>query len=332
MTSRANPARAWLIAAAALAGSLALSACSSSGSLSLSRSNNLYEDDGSGVKPRVRIARYVGDAIEGVFTIAGTLVMAIIPEAVESPDIDLAGYGLHPRVISDQPRLQCVPYARERSGIEIYGDAWRWWDMERDTYPRDARPAATAVLVLKGYRGQRRGHVAVVTRVIDSRTIVIDHANWLNDEKIYLDQPVIDVSANNDWSEVRVWHTPTQRYGARRYKTRGFIYPDMQVAALARSGNPVALASADAPAASSDPAALELADNIILPRMKPVDVGVGIAAMREPELIEPELRETEVAARTPEPDAVPNAVPEGGWAIPVPKPVIVGAGAMSLSQ
>jgi len=327
MTSRANFARAWLTVAAAMAASLALSACSS-GSLSLSRGESFYEDDGSGVKPRVRIARYIGDAVEGVFDIAGTLVMALVPERAESPDIDLIGLNLNPRVISDQPRLQCVPYARERSGIEIYGDAWRWWDMERDTYPRDAMPAASAVLVLKGYRGQRRGHVAVVTRVIDSRTIVIDHANWLNDEKIYLDQPVIDVSPNNDWSEVRVWHTPTQRYGARRYKTRGFIYPDMQVAAIARAGAPVALASVEAPAAPvADAVAMDVSGDIILPRAKPADASVGLAAMREPELVEPEIEETEIAARSRDEEE-----PEGGWAIPIPKPVIVGAGAMSVSQ
>ena len=27
-----------------------------------------------------------------------------------------------------QPYLQCVPYARQVSGIQIYGDAWTWWD------------------------------------------------------------------------------------------------------------------------------------------------------------------------------------------------------------
>ena len=35
----------------------------------------------------------------------------------------------------------------------------------------------------------------------------------------------IDVSALGDWSQVRVWHSPTAQMGARTNPTFGFIYP-----------------------------------------------------------------------------------------------------------
>jgi len=70
-----------------------------------------------------------------------------------------------------------------------------------------------------------RGHVAVVTAVDSSREIRIDHANWLDDGAIYRDDPVIDVSPDNDWSEVRVWNTRANQLGTRTYLVRGFIGP-----------------------------------------------------------------------------------------------------------
>ena len=40
-----------------------------------------------------------------------------------------------------------------------------------------------------------------------------------------LNVPVIDVSENNDWSQVRVWHIPGEHWGGRVYSTQGFIHP-----------------------------------------------------------------------------------------------------------
>lgn len=132
---------------------------------------------------------------------------------------------LTPRVEKAAAYLQCVPFARDLSGVQIRGDAVTWWDQAAGRYSRAKRPQLGAVMVLKGYRNAQRGHVAVVTRMIDSRTIVIDHANWLNDGRIYIDTPVIDVSRNNDWSVVRVWSVATKAYGPRVYGVRGFILP-----------------------------------------------------------------------------------------------------------
>ncbi len=70
-----------------------------------------------------------------------------------------------------------------------------------------------------------RGHVAVVSRVLSSRQILVTHANWAHGE-VSLDQPVEDVSAANDWSAVRVWWPPLGRMGETVFATYGFIRPD----------------------------------------------------------------------------------------------------------
>jgi hypothetical protein len=59
---------------------------------------------------------------------------------------------------------------------------------------------------------------------------VVDHANWGNDGRIYLDAPMKDESPKNDWSMVRVWYTPNNAWGKRIYRTRGFILPTTAVA------------------------------------------------------------------------------------------------------
>jgi len=130
-----------------------------------------------------------------------------------------------PRILSDMPATQCVPFARQASGIEIYGDASTWWAQADGKYPRSATPAPGAVLVMRGYSDASRGHVAVVTAVVSSRLIRVDQANWLNQGEVSLGVPVMDVSPTNDWSEVRVWYIPSNDWGARIYAAEGFIHP-----------------------------------------------------------------------------------------------------------
>ena len=131
---------------------------------------------------------------------------------------------LQPRMVNASSRLQCVPYAREQSGIQIRGDAWTWWDQAAGRYERGHRPEIGSVLVLRR-RGGSLGHVGVVSDIIDGRTIVLRHANWLNGGRIHLDTPVRDVSSGGDWSAVRVWYTPGGVYGRSTYPAYGFIYP-----------------------------------------------------------------------------------------------------------
>lgn len=124
----------------------------------------------------------------------------------------------------DKP-LSCVPFAREHSGVNIHGDAYTWWDQADGRYPRSSIPSKGAVMVLAGYAGSRRAHVAVVRRVVSSREIRIDHANWLNNGAIFLDDPVADISPDNDWSQVLVWNVETRAWGVHTYDVQGFIEP-----------------------------------------------------------------------------------------------------------
>ncbi len=131
--------------------------------------------------------------------------------------------GVFPQVVQPDRPLQCVAYVRAETGVSIWGDAWNWWEKAAGRYGRSDEPADGAVLVMKGYGDNGRGHVAVVRRVLSRREIVVDHANWLNGGEISLDSPVLDVSADNDWSRVRVWYTPGSHYGGRVYDVEGFI-------------------------------------------------------------------------------------------------------------
>jgi len=119
--------------------------------------------------------------------------------------------------------LQCVPYARAHSGVKLYGDAYTWWDQAEGKYDRGTLPESGAVMVLNNYAGSERAHLAVVRRVVGSREIRVDHANWLNDGSIYVNDPVEDVSSNNDWSLVRVYNLKTGGWGSRLYPVQGFI-------------------------------------------------------------------------------------------------------------
>ncbi len=121
--------------------------------------------------------------------------------------------------------LQCVPYAREKSGILIYGDAYTWWDQAERRYTRGYEPSAGSVMVLYEYAGPRHAHVAVVTRIVSDREIRVDHANWLSNGAIYENNPVLDVSPDNDWSQVRVFNIPAGIWGSRIYPVQGFILP-----------------------------------------------------------------------------------------------------------
>src|SRR5262249_51450322 len=117
----------------------------------------------------------------------------------------------------------CVPYARDHSGVRLWGDATTWWGQARGRFSRSSDPEPGSVMVIRGYDNDERGHLAVVRRVLNDREIVVDHANWLNGGEISLDNPNMDVPGDNDWSEVRFWYEPGHHYGGRVYQVQGFI-------------------------------------------------------------------------------------------------------------
>jgi hypothetical protein len=149
--------------------------------------------------------------------------------SVDAPPVDLHGWpdGLQraPEILNGQPPSECVPYARNVSGVEIYGDAVTWWRQASGRYPQSHTPAQGSVLVLRGWQTDKRGHVAVVSTLLSQRVILVDHANWLHGGEISVGVPVLDVSEANDWSEVRVWYIPGAQWGGRIYRAEGFIHP-----------------------------------------------------------------------------------------------------------
>jgi hypothetical protein len=121
--------------------------------------------------------------------------------------------------------LQCVPYARIVSGVAIRGDALTWWDQADGQYKRGTKPKKGAVLAFRPNGPMALGHVAVISKVLNDRRVLIRHANWSIPGAIEEDVLAIDVSDAGDWSQVRVWHSPTGQMGARTNPTYGFIYP-----------------------------------------------------------------------------------------------------------
>ena len=122
-------------------------------------------------------------------------------------------------------RVWCVPFARNASGIEIYGNAKTWWGQAKGLFARDQEPQTGAVMAFSATRSNPLGHVAVVSKVEDSRRIRVNHANW-HRNKISLGMAVIDVSEKNDWSAVRLESNPGA-FG-RVYPVTGFILPTLE--------------------------------------------------------------------------------------------------------
>lgn len=130
--------------------------------------------------------------------------------------------------LDQQPYLQCVPYARQLTGIQIRGDAHTWWGQAAGRYARGKLPRVGAVMNFRPHANSQLGHVAAVTRIIDSRTVLVSHANWSPIDgrrgQIERDVRVIDTSPENDWSTVRVWYAPTKAMGSTDWPLYGFIY------------------------------------------------------------------------------------------------------------
>ena len=158
---------------------------------------------------------------------AATLPEAMAPAVPPQPGPGASDVqGIHPY---QGELVQCVPYARDVSGIDIMGDAWTWWDAADGKYLRGHRPKFMAVLVLSRTQRLKLGHVAVVVDLLGPREIRVTQANFGSDPVsrriIYDAMPVSDVSPGNDWSMVRFWNYQLQAWGIV-YPAYGFVYPD----------------------------------------------------------------------------------------------------------
>ena len=173
-----------------------------------------------------RWKRHVG-RLAALLLLAGCATPKPAPEAVSvplpppqqqtTPLALLQTYAVSPGI-----GTQCVPYARGRSGIKIFGDAYTWWDGAKGQYARGNLPMLGSVLVLSKTKRLRRGHVGVVTAIISEREIRLDHANW-QPNAIITNMAVIDVSPANDWTQLRFWNKDARMWGAV-YPASGFLY------------------------------------------------------------------------------------------------------------
>ncbi len=121
--------------------------------------------------------------------------------------------------------VECAPFARALSGVRLWGEAADWWWQADGRYARDDVPSVGSVLVFRRSGRLPSGHVAVVSRILGRRQILVTQANWVH-HRVSEDQPVIDISSANDWSQVRVWWPPSGQMGVSDYPVYGFIRSD----------------------------------------------------------------------------------------------------------
>ncbi|HEY4077362.1 MAG TPA: CHAP domain-containing protein [Rhizomicrobium sp.] len=145
----------------------------------------------------------------------------------QAPHLPAAVAAVTPSIETPLRRLFCVEYARMRSGLAVFGDARHWWDRAKNVYARMSHPVEEAVMVFSGSKRLKRGHVAVVTDIVSPRQIIVDQANWQNRGEIDHATPVLDVSADNDWSKVRVWDMRSGTFGTHVYAISGFIAKEL---------------------------------------------------------------------------------------------------------
>jgi hypothetical protein len=128
-------------------------------------------------------------------------------------------------VLSSPAPIECAPFARALTGVALAGEAADWWYEAQGRYARSDAPAVGSILVLRRSGRLPYGHVAVVSRVLSRREIMVTQANWLH-HRVTQDQPVVDASDAGDWSSVRIFWPPAGQTGAHEYAAFGFIRPD----------------------------------------------------------------------------------------------------------
>ncbi|MET0362311.1 MAG: CHAP domain-containing protein [Sphingobium sp.] len=120
--------------------------------------------------------------------------------------------------------LQCAPFARQVSGIQLFGRAANWWNAAVGKYLRGSLPQVGSVLSFSASHSMPAGHVAMVSKVVSDREVLLTHANWSYRGGIERDVRAVDVSPNGDWSMVKVWYGPSGGLGLRPNPANGFIY------------------------------------------------------------------------------------------------------------
>ena len=138
--------------------------------------------------------------------------------------IAISGTAALVAAVPAQAHTQCAPYAREVSGISLFGAAGGWWTQADGSYARGHPPRIGSVLAFRATHTMPSGHVATVSKVVDERHVLLDHANWSRPGMIEHSALAEDVSEKGDWSQVRVWYAPIHALGLRAAPAYGFIY------------------------------------------------------------------------------------------------------------
>ncbi|MCW2248410.1 hypothetical protein M2352_004044 [Azospirillum fermentarium] len=220
---------------------------------------------------------------------------------------------------------------RSISSFDIRGDAWTWWASAEGDYGRSAAPARGSVMVFKKTGRLNRGHVSLVSAVLNDRTILVDHS-WLGGRGLRRGMRVEDVSPRNDWTQVRVWHEPARQMGQRVYPIYGFIMPKGMAPSAPRQPD---MRFAVAPRGRTPAPAVELrsASLKIVPGHKPGHAGMMVASLPQPAAA-PAKAGADLRAVMPghKPGFTPVAMAAGSHAdvavaalVPARKPVIGGA-------
>jgi len=137
------------------------------------------------------------------------LAMAVLPASADA---------------ATNPFWSCAPFARMFSGVQLFGNAATWWNQAVGKYVRGEAPKTGSVMVFKAIGSMRSGHVATVSQIVSDRLIKVTHANWSSRGQVEHDVLVMDTSAKNDWSQVRVWFKNLHDLGTHSYPVYGFIY------------------------------------------------------------------------------------------------------------
>ena len=200
----------------------------------------------------------------------------------------------------------CVLYARSVTGVALDGNAGAWWSRAEGRYARGHEPSTGAVLVFRPSGHMRVGHVAVVSRVVSKREILVDQANWVRG-RVVTGMSVVDASPNNDWTSVRVIELGSRTHG-RENPTYGFIYPhppgrpDVEDRIIATAQG---AAKAPRPDTSVRLAVAELASPNLKLAAAPAAIGGAVA---NPPAVKPELGKPAVASPPAQPVLVKPAV------------------------
>lgn len=117
---------------------------------------------------------------------------------------------------------QCAPFARMISGIKIFGNAGTWWSQAAGKFARGHMPKPGAVMAFIPTAKMRIGHVAMVSKIVGAREVLLTHANWSRRGRVETDVRAVDVSPAGDWSQVKVWYAGAM--GTSTYPVKGFIY------------------------------------------------------------------------------------------------------------